>query len=124
QMTYEELKGAKWLLAKRRPQHPRTLRFKTPRTRWSDDAWLHVRELAASDAWGEVNARIDGNGITAATHEVRALGFDRDPERIDDATPVTVSVDGRKFTFQAGEPLEVHKEGSDWRPGPDVHDGP
>jgi predicted esterase len=124
QTTYEELKGAKWLLAKRRPQHPRSLRFKTPSTRWADDAWLHVRELAASDAWGEVNARIDGNGITAATHEVRALGFDRDPERIDDAAPVTVAVDGRKFTFQAGEPLEVHKEGADWRPGPDVREGP
>ena len=59
QTTYEDLKGAKWLLAHRRPLHPRALRFKTPSTRWGDDAWLHVRELAASDGWGEVIARID-----------------------------------------------------------------
>ena len=43
QTTYEDLKGAKWLLTHRRPMHPRALRFKTPSTRWADDAWLHVR---------------------------------------------------------------------------------
>jgi predicted esterase len=125
QTTYEELKGAKWLLTHRRPMHPRALRFKTPSTRWPDDAWLHVRELASSDAWGEVIARIDGkNAIVAATHGVSALGLDRDTERIDDAAPVTVGIDGRKITFQAGEPIELHKEGAEWRAGAPVHNGP
>lgn len=125
QSTYEDLKGAKWLLTHRRPMHPRALRFKTPSTRWPDDAWLHVRELASSDAWGEVIARIDPkNTIAASTHGIRALALDRDTERIDDATPVTVGIDGRKITFQAGEPIELHKEGAEWRAGAAVHEGP
>jgi predicted esterase len=125
QTTYEDLKGAKWLLTHRRPQHPRSIRFKTPSTRWADDAWLHVRELTSSDAWGEVNARIDANNtLIASTRGVRALAFDRDSQRIDDASPVVVGIDGHKITFQPGEPIEVHKEGAAWRPGPAEHDGP
>jgi predicted esterase len=125
QTTYEDLKGAHWLLTHRRPMHPRALRFKTPSTRWADDAWLHVRELASSDAWGEVIARIDGNNaIFASTHGVSALALDRDTERIDDAAPVTVGIDGRKITFQAGEPIELHRVGAEWRAGVAVHDGP
>jgi predicted esterase len=125
QTTYEDLKGAKWLLTHRRPMHPRALRFKTPSTRWADDAWLHVRELASSDTWGEVIARIDGkNVIMASSHGVSALGLDRDTDRIDDAAPVTVGIDGRKITFQAGEPIELHKEAAEWRAGAAVHDGP
>jgi predicted esterase len=125
QTTYEELKGAKWLLTHRRPMHPRALRFKTPSTRWGDDAWLHVRELASSDAWGEVTARIDGkHTISASTHGITALGLDRDSERIDDAAPVTVGINGRKITFQAGEPIELHKEGAAWRAGRAIHEGP
>lgn len=122
QTTYEDLKGAKWLLESRRPMHPRSLRFKTPRTRWGDDAWLHVRELASSDAWGEVTARIDpDNGIHASTRGIADLAFDRDVERIDDAAPVTLSVDQTKLVFQAGEPLEVHRDGDAWKAGPAVH---
>jgi predicted esterase len=125
QTTYEDLKGARWLLTHRRPMHPRALRFKTPSTRWADDAWLHVRELAASDGWAEVSARVDAkNAIYASTHGVNALALDRDTERIDDAAPVTVAVDGRKITFQAGEPIELHKEGAEWHAGAAVHDGP
>jgi S-formylglutathione hydrolase FrmB len=124
QTTYEDLKGAQWLLTHRRPMHPRAIRFKTPRTRWADDAWVHVRELASSDAWGEVVARVDGgNVIYAATHGVAALALDRDTERVDDAAPVTVSVDGRKVTFQAGEPIELHKADGGWTAGPTRHDG-
>jgi predicted esterase len=125
QPTYEDLKGARWLLSHRRPAHPRAIRFKTPSTRWADDAWVHVRELATSDAWGEVNARIDANNaIAASTRGVTGLALDRDSARIDDAAPVAVAIDGRKLVFQAGEPIELHKEGADWRAGPAVHDGP
>ena len=125
QTTYEDLKGARWLLTHRRPMHPRALRFKTASTRWADDAWLHVRELASSDGWGEVNARIDGkSGISAATHGIRAIAFDRDAERMDDASPVNVAIDGKKVTFQAGEPIELHREGTEWRAGAATHDGP
>jgi hypothetical protein len=124
QTTYEDLKGAEWLLTNHRPLHPRSLRFKTPRTRWSDDAWLHVRELSASDAWGEVTARIDrGNVVYVATHGVDALAVDRDPELVDDSMPVSVTVDQSKFVFQAGEAIELHRDGQ-WKAGPAVHPTP
>lgn len=124
QKTYEELKGAHWLLWHQRPLHPRALRFKTAGTRWADDAWVHVREMASSEGWGEVFARIDkGNGIHASFRGIDAIGFDRDPERIDDASPVHVVIDGATLTFQAGEPVELHRESGAWKAGPAVHAG-
>jgi len=100
------------------------VRFKTPRTRWADDAWVHVKELAASDQWGEVIARMDrDNRVHASTRGVSDLLFDRDAERIDDAAPVTVSIDQSRLVFQAGEPLEVHRQGDAWRAGPAAHEG-
>jgi poly(3-hydroxybutyrate) depolymerase len=130
QTTYEDLKGARWLLTHRRPSHPRSIRFKTPRTRWADDAWLHVRELASSERWGEVLARIDEhNAFALSTRGVDALALDRDSSRVDDAAPVQVSIDGDKLVFQAGEAIELHRERGDagpspWRAGPAVHEGP
>jgi len=104
QTTYEELKGAHWLMWHQRPLHPRVLRFKTPSTRWADDAWVHVKEMASSDQWGEVIARIDKeNGIHVSTRGVADLALDRDAERIDDAAPVTLSIDQSKLVFQAGQ---------------------
>jgi predicted esterase len=124
QATYEDLKGARWLLWHSRPVHPRAVRFKTPRTRWADDAWLHVRELAASDQWGEVIARIDrGNTIHVSTRGVAALALDRDSERIDDASPVTISIDGDRMTFQAEEPIVLHRAEGKWRAGTAPHEG-
>jgi poly(3-hydroxybutyrate) depolymerase len=125
QTTYEDLKGAKWLLSHRRPLHPSSVRFKTARARWGDDAWVHVRELAASDAWGEVIARIDDRrSMTVVTHGVGALGLDRDAVLVDDAAPIAVTVDGDRTTFQAGEAIELRREPdpdggkSHWRGGP------
>jgi poly(3-hydroxybutyrate) depolymerase len=129
QSTYEDLKGARWLLAHRRALHPRAVRFKTARTRWADDAWVHVRELASSGGWGEVVARIDDhNQVYVATHGISAVGLDRDAVRIDDSLPVSVHVDGKALAFQAGEPIEMHRtqaaDGQAWLAGPASHAGP
>jgi hypothetical protein len=106
--------------------HPRALRFKTHGTRWADDAWLHVRELVDAGSWGEVQARIDrDNSIHASTRGIEDISFDRDVEDVDDAKPVRVSIDTSKLFFQAGEPIELHREGSgEWLAGPAVHAGP
>jgi len=124
QTTYEDLKGARWLLEHRRPSHPRAVRFKTPRTRWADDAWVHVRELSSSGAWGEVAAHIErDNFVRVATRGVAALALDRDSTLIDDAAPVAVAIDQSKVVFQAGEPIELHKDRIAWKAGVAAHDG-
>jgi predicted esterase len=125
QTTYEDLKGAHWLLRHSRPLHPRAVRFKTPSTRYADDAWVHVRELGSSGAWGEVIARIDkDNVIFVSTTGVSGLALDRDAERIDDAEPVTVVIDRCRLSFQAGEPIELHRASSGpWTAGPAAHEG-
>jgi predicted esterase len=124
QTTYEDLKGARWLLDHRRPSHPRAVRFKTARTRWADDAWVHVRELSSSLAWGEISARVDrDNCVHVTTHGVSALALDRDSTLIDDAVPVAVFADQSKVVFQAGEPIELHKERATWKAGAAPHEG-
>jgi hypothetical protein len=57
---------------------------------------------------------------------VADLALDRDAERIDDAAPVTLSIDQSKLVFQAGEALEAHRDGIDgaaWKAGPAAHEG-
>jgi predicted esterase len=125
QTTYEDLKGAHWLLEHRRPIHPHAVRFKTPRTRWADNAWVHVRELSSYGAWGEIAARADrDNVIHVAAHGIGAFGLDRDRVLIDDAAPVTVGIDQSKLVFQAGEPIELHRDRGTWKAGPASHEGP
>ncbi len=125
QSTYEDMKGARWLLAHSRSAHPRAVRFKTPWTRWADDAWVHVRELASSGTWGQTVARIDDhNELYVATSGVSALGLDRDATWVDDALPVFVHVDGSTLAFAAGESIELHRDAGDaapWRAGPARH---
>ncbi len=125
QTTYEDMKGVHWLLEHRRPIHPRSIRFKTAGTRWADDAWIHVRELASSDVWGEIAASIGRhNAVYVATKGVGALALDRDTDAIDDAARVTVGIDGDRLEFEAGEPIELHRDRGRWRAGAAAHDGP
>ena len=78
-----------------------------------------MREMAGSDGWGEVFARIDKqNGIHASVRGIHAIAFDRDAEKIDDTLPVDVVIDGSKATFQAGQAIEMHKVNDGWLPGP------
>ena len=80
--------------------------------------------MASSDGWGEVFARIDkDNAIHVSTHGIADLALDRDAERIDDAAPVTLSIDQSKLVFQAGEAIEVHRDGGTWKAGPAPHEG-
>jgi len=123
QTTYENLRGAKWLVDKRRDPHPRRVRFRTVRLRDGDSYWVHVRELAAPDAWGEVDARVTSRSAIAATTSGAAeIAFDRDPALLD-ASATTVDVDGQSLSFAATDPIVLHREASTWKPGAAKHDG-
>jgi hypothetical protein len=92
------------------------------RPRYGESAWVHVEELAAPDAWGEVSAQVKGpQRIELATKGVRAVRLDRDAVLAKDGdagAEVTVSVDRAALSFAPDAPLEMHLEGSEWRAGP------
>ena len=124
QTTYEGFKGIRWLLPHRRDAHPAEVRFRTIRLRDGDDAWVHIDELRAPDAWGEVEARMHPHGLlVVATKGVAALHFDRDPQLTDPRGPLEVSVDGATLPFAGNEPAVMHLEGSTWKPGAATHSG-
>ena len=129
QTTYEGMKGAKWLLAHARVDHPKHVRFRPARRRAGDDAWVHVGELAAPDAsgagegWGEVEGRVTSRqSISATTRGVLGLRLDRDPVLVDPAASLTVTIDGAHVLFGANEPAELHREGATWMKGLARHD--
>ncbi len=125
QTTYEAFKGIDWLLPHRRDAHPTEVRFRTIRLRDADDAWVHVDELSAPDAWGEVEARMRLHGLLAVTTKgLGALHFDRDPQLTDPQGPLSVSIDGATLRFAANEPAVLHMEGGAWKPGAAAHAGP
>jgi hypothetical protein len=133
--TYENLKGASWLLWHKKNLHPNSVRFRTVRLRFNESAWVHIEELAAPDTWGEVDARIRGRDtIEITTKGVGVLRLDRDAELLD-AGPVTVRVDGASLTFAAGEPIVLRREdaahgpvatgaGIGWKSGAPTHAAP
>ena len=122
--TYENLKGAKWLLAKRRIAHPRRVRFRTVRLRDGKSFWVEVHELTAPDVWAQVDARATSRAaITATSVGAAEIAFDRDPAVFDASAPITVTVNGQTLTFGATDPLVMHLEDKTWTPGPAKHNG-
>jgi poly(3-hydroxybutyrate) depolymerase len=127
QTTYEDQKGARWLLRRARDPHPIEVRFRTMRLRDGDDAWVHVDELAAPDAWGEVDARAMGRGVLSVkTTGVTALHLDRDAQLGTGRGPVVVRVDGAEVGFDEPAPLVLHRDAGSgaWAAGPATHEGP
>ena len=124
QTTYENLKGARWLLSKTKNLHPPSIRFRTMRLRDDGNAWLHLLEFTAPDAWGEVEAQIKGRRtFEVSTKGVAALALDRDDKLVDAQKPVSVAIDGTTLTFAPDEPVVLHREGSTWKSGPAEHAG-
>ena len=124
QTTYQDLKGAKWLLGHARDPHPDRVHFRTIRPRDGDDAWAHVTELGAPDGWGQLDARVQGkHAIAATTSGIEELRFDRDPKLVDDHAALALTLDGTALSFDASAPLVAHREGAAWKPGPAAHTG-
>jgi poly(3-hydroxybutyrate) depolymerase len=128
QTTYENLKGAQWLLTHQRTAHPTEVRFRTLRLRDGDDAWVHIEELAAPDAWGEVDATIRARGVfSVRTSGVSALRLERDPALMSPRGKVNVTIDGTLLSFGDDDPLVMHREPGEhpgpWVSGPSKHEG-
>ncbi len=122
QTTYENLKGARWLLSKRKNLHPTSIRYRTIRLREDGAAWLHVKELGTPNAWGEVEAQVKGRrAIEVTTKGVAALELDRDEKLLDEDKPITVTIDGIALTFGTNEPLRAHRDGNTWKSGAAEH---
>ena len=125
QTTYADLKGAKWLLGKRRDPHPRRVRFRTIRLRDGKAYWVRVGELSAPDAWGQVDARVrNKTEIVATTSGVDELAFDRDASLLDPSRPTQVVLDGAPLSFAPADPIVAHREAGAWKAGPATHAGP
>ncbi len=124
QTTYLGMKGAKWLLSHARVGHPRHVHFRTVRLRDGDDAWVHLSELAAPDAWGEVEASVASRtSVSVKTRGVQALGLDRDPVLFDPAGSLATTIDGTRLVFAPGEPILAHRDAGAWAKGGAAHDG-
>ena len=124
QSTYEGMKGARWLLSHARVSHPRHVRFRTVRLRDGDDAWVHLSELAAPDAWGEVDATVRSRtSIALTTKGVQALVLDRDPALVDPTAALAVTIDGAHLDFAPTEAAMLHREGGAWTKGGATHEG-
>jgi predicted esterase len=132
QPTYEDLKGYRWLTGFKRPAHPSRLVFRTDDLRYDRDAWLRVRRLERSLAWGEVKASMSKksgeNRVEVSTSGVLALSLDRDAKLLDDG-PVAVTIDAAALRFDAGEALDLEKRDGHWQkgiapPAAGLHKGP
>lgn len=125
QEAYEELKGLTWLMNRRTDLHPANIRFKTTRTRWSQNAWLSVDELQTENRWADVNVRAKKKEqrISGTTSNVAQLTFARDEKLFPEATALTVDLDGQSLAFDATEAVVAHREGTAWKKGPAQHAG-
>ncbi len=123
--TWENLKGAKWLLGHRRDPHPSRVRFRTIRLRDNKSDWVHVDELYAPDQWGEVDAKVTNRTrIDATTSGVAQISLDRDTKLIDAAGATKVVIDGTSLSVPASDALVFHRDASGWQSGAAVHAGP
>ncbi len=124
-LTYGDWKGLSWLLSHRLDRHPRRVRFRTMRSRYSTSAWVTIDELAREGRWADVDARVKTRtSIVATTSGVAAMTFARDDRLVDPNAAITVTVDGTTLEFGEDEPLAMHKSPSGWEKGPASHDRP
>lgn len=120
-VTYQDLKGMKWLLNWRLDPHPSHVRFRTMRTRYNTSAWVTLDALKSE--WGDVDARVRSKtSISLTTTGVSALTLGRDEKLLDGngKAAINVSIDGKTLAFDEGEPLVMHQEGTPpiWQKGP------
>ena len=120
QSTYENLRGAKWLLGKRKTFSDVHLEFKTTGPRVGDDAWAHLDAVTSQLAWTHIDARKTGSAVVVTTENARALHFDPAGVTASESAGAArdIVVDGTPLSFAAGEIQAAHREESGWKKGP------
>jgi len=108
--TYAEGAIFTWFARHRRPRAPRHVRLRTARERTLESYWVRIDGRSAPDAFAEVDARLEGDTITA--HVEGAAGVTFSPET--DAE-LRVVVDGQRFVGTA--PLSLRRDGASWQLG-------
>jgi len=124
QTTYEDLKGAKWLLKHHTTAHPFEVKLKTMSPRHGDDAWVHIGEMTDVHAWSSIEARITRKGIAATTKNISEIRFDRDAKLVDPTIATAVTIDGQVLSAPPTDEAIFHKDGGGWILGKAEHAAP
>ncbi len=113
--AYEKMQHTEWFAGKRRTAHPRSVRFRTTRPRFGDDAWVHVERMPIAQ-WATVDARVEKpSRIVLTTKGVEAVRLDRDPTLTKEG-PMEVVIDGTTLSYAADAPLLAYKD-TTWHAG-------
>ncbi|APS00380.1 hypothetical protein BCY86_06585 [Pajaroellobacter abortibovis] len=116
--TYQQQKGAKWLLSHKKIRHPKHVRFRTARLRTDQSHWLRIHELKQPGLWGEVDATIRSPvSIAIQATGVAAISIDRDPLLLSHKLPIQVSIQGSTLQFPPDEPIHMHQVNHQWFKG-------
>ncbi|HMI89545.1 MAG TPA: prolyl oligopeptidase family serine peptidase [Polyangiaceae bacterium] len=116
--AYEALGGYKWLSQQTRPEHKKRVLFKTNSLRYSDNAWVHLRDISGDVAFATIDAAVvDATQITVSTERVEAFLLDRDSELVSSTAPTRVTVDGVLLTYEPTQPIAAYRAGGTWVAG-------
>jgi predicted esterase len=116
--AYDALGGYNWLSQQTRPEHKKRILFKTNSLRYSDNAWVHLRDISGDVAFATIDATIvEPTQITVSTERVEAFALDRDSELVSATAPTRVTVDGVLLTFEPGQPIAAYRAGATWVAG-------
>lgn len=107
QKTYEDAKGAKWLLSHTRPAVPKRVRFRSGRSRYDASYWLRITRSNAQ-GWAEVDAtrRTESEVVVGTASGVDELTIAKEAFS---KWPAVIVVGGARFEFGTGETPTVHR---------------
>jgi hypothetical protein len=109
----------RWLSEKVRPEHKRRILFKTDSPRYTDNAWVHLRDISTDLEFATIDANIvDPTNIEVTTHGVEAFGLDRETELVSCTAATNAKIDGSALVFAPDTPIAAFRaESGAWKPG-------
>ncbi len=111
--TYADGAIFDWFDDHQRPVHPNQVRLRTARERTRRAWWVEVHRRRA-DAFGEVDARVEGGRIEATTENLARVVFSP-PTAVLEGDTLSVTIDGQRLS--GPRPLTLTRTGERWRVG-------